>query len=866
MKKHVAILLFFLLLPAFAFGQQVIDNFEVQPDSGVWIEDVVFSSTTSGIEILVTDEQVQNGSKSARLDWAAQATEGWGGYANIMRWAPGATLFDLSLGTHISLWYYNAEPSSIPGAVEFRILLKDVSEVGDTLSSEAVETAEFWYSHARILDAEPGWNQILMPLEDVMNNTDQGGFWLPGWAGAGGNGKLDLQKIKGIKFEFSIDASPHNPTNPSESGLATGQIFLDNFRVVGHRNPVINFFDTTEVALNAVYFGTGSSDITITDNVADAFEEASAQLDWTVDADQSWGGFASVLFESDDFLPDMSTFSHLSLRFNNKVASDQPGNVVLRLQIHEYSEGADQEEVWIYETNAVLESEAGWQQLLIPLNDRGAGVPPNAEGFSNPGWSGVPGNSTLDWDKIRSYEFAFSGAQQGTVSKGTLLLDNLELYGFRETDFTAPNAPQGVSAVPDRDNYFNLVIWQDVPGETNETYTVYASRNPITSLTASGVLVVESRIPRGRQTAVHRLTYPLNDTEIGYYYAVTATDAAGNISEAGGGSTIINNLARGIATVSLQPPTNFVPDGNISEWESAGIKPFVLKPSTSKVAAGSFANDDDLTATIYMAVDNEYLYLAADVIDDNFSFDPEGNWWEDDAIELFIGFYDLRTAPHQGFQRGAQPDYQLSFRNNVLVNGRNGDQVIYTPDSTNYHFEDFGSDWVVETRIRLTDIAFGDDVLLNPRNGMRIPFDILVHDADATNVRDGVVAFSERNNDNSWQSPSNWAHTWIGDQFDVTTSVDDTDPNVPLAYSLSQNYPNPFNPTTSIRYALKQAGAVKIELYNTLGQKVRTLVDEVKPAGTYTLQVDAASLASGVYFYRIQTSEFQQTRKMVLMR
>ncbi len=87
-----------------------------------------------------------------------------------------------------------------------------------------------------------------------------------------------------------------------------------------------------------------------------------------------------------------------------------------------------------------------------------------------------------------------------------------------------------------------------------------------------------------------------------------------------------------------------------------------------------------------------------------------------------------------------------------------------------------------------------------------------------------------------------------------------------LEYKLSQNYPNPFNPTTSISYRLKKAGLVSIEVFNTLGQKVITLVDEQKSAGSHTVQFNASFLSSGVYYYRIETGGFVQIRSMVLIK
>jgi len=88
----------------------------------------------------------------------------------------------------------------------------------------------------------------------------------------------------------------------------------------------------------------------------------------------------------------------------------------------------------------------------------------------------------------------------------------------------------------------------------------------------------------------------------------------------------------------------------------------------------------------------------------------------------------------------------------------------------------------------------------------------------------------------------------------------------PTEFSLYQNYPNPFNPTTTIRYSLPTRSVVSLKVYNTLGQEVATLVDDVQESGQRVIPFDASSLASGLYLYRLQAGSFVQTRSMILMR
>lgn len=89
---------------------------------------------------------------------------------------------------------------------------------------------------------------------------------------------------------------------------------------------------------------------------------------------------------------------------------------------------------------------------------------------------------------------------------------------------------------------------------------------------------------------------------------------------------------------------------------------------------------------------------------------------------------------------------------------------------------------------------------------------------------------------------------------------------IPLAYQLEQNYPNPFNPSTTIRYSIPTDQKVLIEVFNILGQKVATLVNDFKYAGNYQIDFNAGHLASGLYIYRINTTSYTETKKMLLLK
>ncbi|MFQ5869039.1 MAG: T9SS type A sorting domain-containing protein, partial [Candidatus Zixiibacteriota bacterium] len=92
------------------------------------------------------------------------------------------------------------------------------------------------------------------------------------------------------------------------------------------------------------------------------------------------------------------------------------------------------------------------------------------------------------------------------------------------------------------------------------------------------------------------------------------------------------------------------------------------------------------------------------------------------------------------------------------------------------------------------------------------------------------------------------------------------DIRVPVSYELSQNYPNPFNASTVIEYQLPQATAVRLEVYNLLGEKVAALVNDVEEAGYKSVTWDASEVSSGLYFYKLTAGDFTQTRRMMLVK
>jgi hypothetical protein len=112
---------------------------------------------------------------------------------------------------------------------------------------------------------------------------------------------------------------------------------------------------------------------------------------------------------------------------------------------------------------------------------------------------------------------------------------------------------------------------------------------------------------------------------------------------------------------------------------------------------------------------------------------------------------------------------------------------------------------------------------------------------------------------------------WFPDRYaawlnDPVSGLEDLPEGVPSQYNLGQNYPNPFNPSTRITYALPQESQVMVEVFDIVGRKVATLVNEKQSSGTHTVEFNAAGFSSGVYFYTMVTGGQTLSRKMMLIK
>lgn len=140
-----------------------------------------------------------------------------------------------------------------------------------------------------------------------------------------------------------------------------------------------------------------------------------------------------------------------------------------------------------------------------------------------------------------------------------------------------------------------------------------------------------------------------------------------------------------------------------------------------------------------------------------------------------------------------------------------------------------------------------------------------------------LLFYDSNGNEVRYLAQLGYGGTWLDDfsitnyytqtrPVDVPTPIEQPIAGTPGQFELLQNYPNPFNPSTVIQYKLAKSGSVRLTVYDITGRQVATLINQTQGAGVYLVRFNAAQLASGIYFYRLQADGFNQIRKMLLIR
>ena len=178
--------------------------------------------------------------------------------------------------------------------------------------------------------------------------------------------------------------------------------------------------------------------------------------------------------------------------------------------------------------------------------------------------------------------------------------------------------------------------------------------------------------------------------------------------------------------------------------------------------------------------------------------------------------------------------------------------IWYVPLNSNISLP---NDWYISTSQEWYDINNGPNLYPN----------------DSLYIETCVLYFYNYSNDlkltlDTWYYYDGNSPKLIYGFGDVLSGLENIDPQTPSDYSLLQNYPNPFNPSTKIQFTVPTASYVNLDIYNVLGQKVATLVNEELISGTYEYEFNATNLPSGNYFYTLSSGSYKVTKKMVFLK
>jgi len=312
---------------------------------------------------------------------------------------------------------------------------------------------------------------------------------------------------------------------------------------------------------------------------------------------------------------------------------------------------------------------------------------------------------------------------------------------------------------------------------------------------------------------------------------------------------------------------------NVEDWYDAYIS--VLSPDLSELLYSTFLSGTGWNEIFSFALDSGgNVYVTGETGSGDFPTTP-GAYNEEinGQFDAFVSALspDLSELLYSTFLGGSSIDASwgglaLDSEGNVYVTGwTDSNDFPTTPDAHDETFNGRRDVFVSVLSPGLSELLYS--TFLGGSN-VEIPFSLALDSGG--NV---YVAGHTESNDFP-TTPGAYDETFNG-EWDVFISKfeqlvvsvrDKIIQDIPQTFTLYQNYPNPFNHSTTIRYGLPERSIVKLKVYNTLGQLVSTLFDEIREAGYHEVQFSASHLPSGVYIYRLQVGEYVESRKMLYLK
>jgi hypothetical protein len=365
-----------------------------------------------------------------------------------------------------------------------------------------------------------------------------------------------------------------------------------------------------------------------------------------------------------------------------------------------------------------------------------------------------------------------------------------------------------------------------------------------------------------------------------------------------------DDIVRKVINVSTVDPSTLVMDGIMNEaaWQTAS-RINLISDNGYEIFANKYYREDliepeydELYAKVLWAEDTLYVFTVIDeFVNDSTNLYWNGQWTGD---QLFISLSNRISRNMKGWYDGnsyAAPDGPYHFwilRDEVTLNMGN---ETYVPEEYRLCFDQSDSVQVFEasdiarwgvTIDTTTGLWQVEMAIYHPHVASQsaIAFNL----GGSTGSRESDIAFGDAYGYFTWQP--NIPNQPFGDPYgngdpgfynlanseywgvltfaSTLTDIDDKD-NItvlPEKYYLHQNYPNPFNPVTNIKFDVVNYGPVTINVYNSVGQLVSTIVNKTFAPGSYLVSWDGSNMASGVYFFELRTDNIVQTKKMMLLK
>ncbi len=557
MKKifFTAIMLIGLSFSAYS---QMIESF----DSNIFADTTYRFLSEGGISRLdysLNTTDFKEGTGSAKMKFVIGAHHGWGSYGIVEKMLPTGETWDWASSDTLTLWVKVTDAASIPENMVFRIQLIDRPAPGGQ--------NEIWvYENTTVIDAVANWILLKVPLKilctDGSQNPSDSGFVIfpSGWGGSPTNSwnnqAFDADKIVG--FNLAAVTTGWNATGnlPADS---VG-IMLDGFARTGNKPKPAVFFNGMIFPSFIEPWAWGQSSIAV-EQGAGRVPNSNA-IKWV--QGNEWGnGWTGIGMTASQTYDLSGAWLVDSIKFWLKCDA---GVGALRVQLE--GGGGKKGKVFTPVTDGQ------WHSYSIPLRDF------------------VYQDNTTGFDSAHVNVAGMMAEASGIAGKVIYITD--WWTGNPSFDVIPPPPPTGVSAFAGTNK--NVITWTDVPNEAGEIYDIYYSLNPITDINAPGVEVVKYKVAENSQLFEHLIYSPATSQQVTYYYSIVCKDASGNASTPSVNSAPVPNTAKGVASVSLNPPATFVADGQLSEW--SGIVPLIMKPSDGSghiVTNTTISSDADLT-------------------------------------------------------------------------------------------------------------------------------------------------------------------------------------------------------------------------------------------------------------------------------